>query len=433
MSSNRRFARPSTRTLPPPVVQNLTTIGEKTATYAALPKHAPFPDVSHFPEFINELIMFIFVTIAAFSQFLHLYRTGWWLEESHVYETMNFYLIDKYLVMFIVTILARRVVYMAIVGLMTLTPWQEKVISYAYFGFLSAILMFCSIQLYQKSNSMYLFCLCYPLLVYLIIFGIRLEPFLKTIHANNTIYLGGQPMHCCSTNPSAIRDEVEVLKADFNCRFKQIIFTSACNAYYAGFIPCCFSQAFLYYDLFWATQHLTFTWLSGFTAAAAQCFPTRYCDVLHRAALHLGQWNRIESKSHAVPAIVWSKSLVWPSGTLIKHAGEFYRASGSTTAIPANASHYRFHWVFKNPSNIYLILFSGQLLLVVLQIFLVVWTNQWQNMLSMGFLILTNHFTLYRHFRSYLISHDIYNAELTASDCIRRRLFFKLHHSVAGE
>ncbi|XP_059607725.1 transmembrane protein 39A [Phlebotomus argentipes] len=424
--SSRRFARPSTRTLLPPVAQNLTGVGEKTSSFASLPKHTPFPDVSHPPEFINELIMFIFVAIAASAQFLHLYRTGWWLEDSFVHETMNFYLIDKYLVMFIVTILSRRVIFLAIVGVMKLSPWQERVVSYVYFGFLSAVLLFCSVQLYQKSNSMYLFCLCYPLLVYLIIFGARLEPFLKTIHASNTVYLGGTPLHCCSTNPSAIRDEVEVLKSDFNNRFKQVIFTSACNAYYAGFIPCCFSQAFLYYDLFWATQHLTVTWLSAFTAAAAQCFPTRYCDVLHRAALHLGQWNRIDNKIHAVPALTWSKNLVWPAGALIKHSGDFYKATGSTAAIPTNASHFRFHWVFRNPSNIYLILFCGQLLLVVLQIALVVLTHQWQNMISMGFLILTNQFTLYRHFRSYLISHDIYNAELQATDCIRRRLFFKL-------
>ncbi|GAB0090812.1 transmembrane protein 39A [Sergentomyia squamirostris] len=426
MSSNRRFARPSVRTLPPPVVPNLTTMGEKAAsTFASLPKHIPFPDYSNPPEIINELIMFVFVAIAAFAQFLHLYRTGWWLEDSFVHETMNFYLIDVYLVMFIVTILARRVVYLGIVSVLRMNPWQEKVMSYGYFGFLSAILMFCALQLLQKSNSMYLFCLCYPLLVYLIIFGVKLEPFLKTIHPNNTIYLGGIPLHCCSTNPSNIRDEVEVLKSDFNNRFKQIIFTSACNAYYAGFIPCCFSQSFLYYDLFWATQHLAFIWLSGFTAAAVQCFPTRYCDVLHRAALHLGQWNRIESKSHAVPAIVWSKGIVWPSGSLIKHAGEFYRASGSTTAIPANASHYRFHWVFKNPTNLYLLLFSGQLMLIILQMFFMIWCSQWQNLLPMAFLILTNHLTLYRLFRCYLISHDVYNSELMATDCMQRRIFFK--------
>lgn len=49
-------------------------------------------------------------------------------------------------------------------------------------------------------------------------------------------------MHNCSLSPQAIREEVEILKADFNNRMKQIIFSSVLNAYYAGFVPCCFAQ-----------------------------------------------------------------------------------------------------------------------------------------------------------------------------------------------
>jgi hypothetical protein len=51
-----------------------------------------------------------------------------------------------------------------------------------------------------------------------------------------------KPMHNCSLSPQAIREEVEILKADFNNRMKQIIFSSVLNAYYAGFVPCCFAQ-----------------------------------------------------------------------------------------------------------------------------------------------------------------------------------------------
>jgi hypothetical protein len=43
-------------------------------------------------------------------------------------------------------------------------------------------------------------------------------------------------------SPQAIREEVEVLKTDFNNRMKQILFSSVLNAYYAGFVPCCFAQ-----------------------------------------------------------------------------------------------------------------------------------------------------------------------------------------------
>lgn len=50
------------------------------------------------------------------------------------------------------------------------------------------------------------------------------------------------PLHACSSNPSEIRLEVEELKMNFNSRVKQILFNSVLNAYYAGFIPCCFAQ-----------------------------------------------------------------------------------------------------------------------------------------------------------------------------------------------
>lgn len=50
------------------------------------------------------------------------------------------------------------------------------------------------------------------------------------------------PLHACSSNPADIRKEVENLKTSFNMRMKQILFNSILNAYYAGFIPCCFAQ-----------------------------------------------------------------------------------------------------------------------------------------------------------------------------------------------
>lgn len=62
------------------------------------------------------------------------------------------------------------------------------------------------------------------------------------------------------------------------------------------------------------------------------------------ASLHLGKWVRIESRSYAPPAIVWSKLVVWPPGAFVKHSGELYKACGIvTTAIPANGIHRRFY------------------------------------------------------------------------------------------
>lgn len=52
------------------------------------PKHLRFPDASLQSELLNELIMFAFAVLATAMQFLHLYRTVWWLPESHTSQSM---------------------------------------------------------------------------------------------------------------------------------------------------------------------------------------------------------------------------------------------------------------------------------------------------------------------------------------------------------
>ncbi len=48
--------------------------------------------------------------------------------------------------------------------------------------------------------------------------------------------------HSCVLTPDIIRDEVEMLKVDFNNRVKQILFNSMLTAYYMTFVPLCFAQ-----------------------------------------------------------------------------------------------------------------------------------------------------------------------------------------------
>lgn len=211
--------------------------------------------------------------------------------------------------------------------------------------FVSILMMLgylCS-ELFQKQRYIVIY-LCYPIIVYLIAFGFRIEPFLRTIfESESPTYFNGIPSHSCSTNPAVIRAEIDVLRTDYNNRFKQVVFTSLLNAYFAAFIPCCFAQSFLYYDLYWATQHLGFSVLGGFTMCTMFCFPANYCDVMHMASLHLGKWVKVESRSYAPPAMAWSKLVVWQSGAFVRYSGELYKAYGAvTTAIPANGVHIRF-------------------------------------------------------------------------------------------
>lgn len=65
----------------------------------------------------------------------------------------------------------------------------------------------------------------------------------------------------------------------------------------------------------------------------------RYCDILHRASLHLGGWARVEGRSAHAPYNPWSSSVLWPQGALVKHNRELYRAEGITNAAePGNTT-----------------------------------------------------------------------------------------------
>lgn len=177
--------------------------------------------------------------------------------------------------------------------------------------------------------------------VYVMLFGFNTAPFFDMTSSYVNLI---PPLHACSLNAIDIRQEVDNLKTDFNNRMKQILFHSFLNAYYAGFIPCCFAQSFLFYDITWATQHFFFVFLGCFTAFSLYMLPLRYCDTLHRAALHLGKWDKIETRAILPVAYTWQEDLLWPQGILVRHGKDMYKALGdSNAAEPGNVSYSRFY------------------------------------------------------------------------------------------
>lgn len=48
--------------------------------------------------------------------------------------------------------------------------------------------------------------------------------------------------HACSSSPEVVRQEVEVLKSDFNARIKQTLFNALMIGYYVGIVPVFFAQ-----------------------------------------------------------------------------------------------------------------------------------------------------------------------------------------------
>lgn len=67
---------------------NIETITNEPTTYPIQPKHIRFPDVPYSSELVNELMIFAYTLIATAMQFLHLYRTVWWLPESNTNQAM---------------------------------------------------------------------------------------------------------------------------------------------------------------------------------------------------------------------------------------------------------------------------------------------------------------------------------------------------------
>lgn len=53
---------------------------------AVMPKHISFPKVPGNSELLHELILFLFTTCVAMMQFINIYRTHWWLPNSHMTE-----------------------------------------------------------------------------------------------------------------------------------------------------------------------------------------------------------------------------------------------------------------------------------------------------------------------------------------------------------
>lgn len=177
--------------------------------YFPFPKHLPFPQVPHNSELFNEFYLFIFSIMCAALQFIHLYRTTFWLEQSSSHTTVNFYLIDKYLVYFIFVISSRRLFYCLLERSLeylcakrsiTLEQTTLRYIKYSYFALLLLLLLGCSFKIFQKYSLLYIICLSYPLILYMFIFRFKIDPFLKINYTSdvNLTMMNDYPIHSCS-------------------------------------------------------------------------------------------------------------------------------------------------------------------------------------------------------------------------------------------
>lgn len=100
-SGNRRLPRTFRSSMPPIMGgfgsdmsnSRYTALGSCIPTLPALeqptsPKHFPFPNTPVDDDLFFEILMFFFTVISGGLQFLHLYRTVWWLPHSYTKQAM---------------------------------------------------------------------------------------------------------------------------------------------------------------------------------------------------------------------------------------------------------------------------------------------------------------------------------------------------------
>ncbi|XP_019872949.1 transmembrane protein 39A-A [Aethina tumida] len=379
------------------------------------PKHIPFPTTPVDSDLFFEAMMCFYTIVCTMLQYLHLYRSVWWLPHSYTNHAVNFYLIDVHLVIFIILILSRRLLY--VLGCQLIInnlPLKSQDVAYFWFRLtlffkICMLLFICAYFVMKNHPFVNILYLCYPVLVYFILFGHHITPIFELTNWSSSCF---PPLHACSSNAVHVRKEVENLKLNFNNRMKQILFSSIINAYYAGFIPCCFAQTALHYDKLWATQHVIFIFASCFVAFTIQILSLRYCDILHRSALHLGNWDKLETRHMLLVNNNWKEETLWPCGTLVRHMRDIYRATGECNASePGNSSFTRFYTIFINPSYSLSILLAFQTVIVILQLLLLIRCSLWYNIVSLSFMLFFNYYVLYKLARDYLISFRIYKEE----------------------
>ncbi|XP_023020616.1 transmembrane protein 39A [Leptinotarsa decemlineata] len=413
-----------------PCGQRYAPLGAGVPTLPALeqpaaPKHFPFPSTPVDNDFFFECLLWFFALVTAGLQYLHLYRTVWWLPHSYTRQALNFYLIDPYPVLFITVILSRRLVYMiGCIILNKILPLKIQKLAHYYLRiFLFCLLLFSLsfstyfvMQNHQLEKMLYLW---YPFFMYFIPFGFNIHPFFELINWSSAT----PPLHACSSEPSEIRKEVTSLITNFNCRLKEILFCAILNAYYAGFIPCCFAQPTLHYDILWSAQHIIFIFISSFIALSMHILSLRYCDILHRSALHLGAWEKLETgRTMLLVNNTWKEDILWPYGALVRYGKDIWRAQGDcNSSEPGNVGLKRFYYIFKNPTNTMGINLLVLSFMVLDQLIVLASCTYWYKIVSLTFILFFNYNILYQLLRDYLVCHKIYKEEIDMHKKINMR------------
>jgi len=326
---------------------------------------------------------------------------------------MNFYLIDPNLAIFIVTIFLRRLYYHVgckLISKLYSNKSQEDLsfLSRGILTFFFAIIIGTLATIVIGGlGKMYILYMSYPITVYLVLFGFQIRPFFEVASWCSN---GIPAIHACSSNPNDIRKECEHLRFNLNDRVRQILFTSVINAYYGGWIPCAFAPGELVYDIPWCFQHGVFIFTSTFVFSLTHLMPLKYCDIMHRAALHSGMWEKMDHERNLCSDTNdWRDDILWPSGVLVRYEKLVWKSLGDCNSIkPGDKSLTRYYKLFILPSQVIGLVLGIQILIIFYQLFILVRITHWFKIVSLAIMLFFNYYPLYKVCRDFLVGYKIY-------------------------
>ncbi|KAK7905012.1 hypothetical protein WMY93_017619 [Mugilogobius chulae] len=406
-------------------------------------KHCKIPELSVDRNVLFELHLFFCHLIALFVHYVNIYKTVWWYPPSHPpsHTSLNFHLIDYNMLVFIIIILARRLIaaivkeasqsgklsfphsiflVMARFAVLTLTGWS---------------LCRSLIYLFRTYSVLSLLFLCYPFGMYIPFFRLscdfrRVGPFspIASIgskevggmgrgkdYFTSVVWCPAMPTHACCLSPDLIRKEVEYLKIDFNYRMKEVLVSSMLSAYYIAFVPVWFVKSTQYVDKRWSCELFILVSISTSVILMRHLLPPRYCDLLHKAAAHLGCWQKVDpSLCSNVLQHIWTEEYIWPQGVLVKHNKNVYKAMGHyNVAVPSDVSHYRFYFFFNKPLRILNILIILEGAMIFYQLYSLICSEKWHQTISLALILFSNYYAFFKLLRDRIVFTNIRDNELS--------------------
>ncbi|XP_074600546.1 transmembrane protein 39A [Brevipalpus obovatus] len=411
--------------------------GDNGGCHGMIPRHISLTFLEKENPVAYEAHLLLLFIICLCAQYLNLYRTVFDFSKLNLNIPINFHLIDfnsVILSLVLVAIPLMQHICNSVASLMS-SSFRDYFFypsSLLILSFCSVICARCAYFIYLSQGLNGLLCISYSSFMYLLIYFPNLMQayesskqasfqenagkFLKAI-AMPKRFSDEQPIHTCYSNPSLVREEILSLKNLFNERLKFILFKSVLIAYYSTFLPICFAGPRHAYDTNLTGQFCALTWISAFLLLTSHLYSPHFYDVLHKSSLHLGKWQKLETRNSLLPCTSWAENASYPQGVVIKYSREYFKAEGITNcAEPTNQAHLRYYIVFSNPVGGFGTLLGLLMVLVFVQLFLLIRSSEWYKLISLTMLIVINSWTVFRLIRTYHVLKEVYKVESQLQD-----------------